>query len=195
MRFIANLAGNRIVDASPEETHALRPCICAALRRHGCPEREIEDIAQNVEIVTWQCINEGRVMGYELDEPEDALLRFMFVVAKNMLMNYRQKRSTWREQLQDDPVDAALPSPVARLEARDLLRRIEDRPLIARFLLNVATEVPYVDRCRDAGMTEGTYEARLRASRTWARKVMASGHWREPPQPTPATPWKRKKKW
>jgi len=80
------------------------------------------------------------------------------------------------------------------IEARDLLRRIEARPRVARVLLNVATEVLYVDRCNDAQMTEGTYDVRLARSRKWLRDVVTSGRWREPPQPTPATPWKRKKK-
>ncbi|MBK9259818.1 MAG: hypothetical protein IPM54_08270 [Polyangiaceae bacterium] len=194
MRFVINHAGNRIVDATPEETHALRPCICAALRRHGCPEREIDDIAQHVEIVTWQGIQDGRIQGYELDEPDVALLRFMFLVAKNAFMNYKRKASTRYEAFQDEPAEWPSCSPVARLEARDLLRRIEERPLVARFLLNVAAEVPYVERYHDAQMGDGTYNARLARSRKWLRSVVTSGRWREPPQPTPPTPWHRKKR-
>lgn len=194
MRFVINHAGNRIVDATPEETHALRPCICAVLRRHGCPSREIDDIAQHVEIVTWQAIQDGRIQGYELVDPEDALIQYMFVVAQHAFMNYKRKASTRYEALQDEPVEWPSRSPVARLEARDLLRRMEERPLVARFLLNVATEVPYVARHRDAGMSDGTYDQRLARSRKWLRSVITSGRWREPPQPVPPTPWHRKKK-
>lgn len=194
MKFFVNLAGNRVVHATPEETHALRPCVCAALRRYGCPEREIDDIAQHVEIVTWQAIRDGRVQGFELIDPEDALIQYMFVVAQHAFMNYRRKASTRYEAFPQEPIDYSSRSPVARLEARDLLRRIEDRPLVARFLLNVATEVPYVERYRDAQMGDGTYNARLARSRKWLRSVVTSGRWREPPQPIPATPWHRKKK-
>lgn len=194
MRYRKNHNGDPIVDATPKETHALRPVICAVLRRHGCPSREIDDIAQHVEIVTWQAIQDGRIQGYELIDPEDALIQYMFVVAQHAFMNYRRKASTWREQLQDEPVEWPSRSPVARLEARDLLRRIEERPLVARFLLSVATEVPYVERYRDAGMSDGTYNTRLACSRKWLRSVVTSGRWREPPQPDPPTPWKRKGK-
>jgi len=194
MRFVVNPAGNRIVDATPEETHALRPCVCAALRRHGCPEREIDDITQHVELITWQAITEGRVAGHDLEEPRDALVMWMLRVAQNAFLNYRHKASTWREVMTDEPVEWPSRSPVTRIEARDWLRRIEARPMVERFLLNVATEVPYVERCNDARMTEGTYDVRLARSRKWLRDVVTSGRWREPPQPTPPTPWKRKEK-
>jgi hypothetical protein len=132
-RFVVNLAGNRIVDATPEETHALRPCVCAALRGHGCPEREIDDIAQHVEIVTWQAIAEGRVAGHGRTAG----------CARDVDASRRSERVS---ELPSQGVD------VARIEAREVLRHIEARPMVARFLLNVATEVPYVERCHARGL-------------------------------------------
>ena len=61
MKSHINAAGNRVVDATPNEIHAMRPAIIAALRRHGCPVNEIEDRAQDIELLIWQAVNEGRV--------------------------------------------------------------------------------------------------------------------------------------
>lgn len=194
MRFIVNHAGNRIVDASPEETHALRPVVCAVLRRYGCPEREIDDLAQNVEIITWQAIGEGRVMGHDLEEPRDALVMWLVAVAHNAFRTWRQRGSTRREVFPDEPFDIPSRSPVARMEARDLLLRIEKNPIVSRLLINAAIEMPLPEREQDAEMTEGTYYLRITSMRRWARKVARTGLWQRPPMPDPPTPKHRKKK-
>lgn len=194
MRFYVNAAGNRMVDATPEETHSFRPVVCAVLRRYGCPEREIDDIAQHVEIITWQAIGEGRVRGHDLEEPRDALVMWMVAVAQNGYRNYRNKGSTWREVLPAEPLDIPSRSPVARMEARDVLRKIAAHPNVARLLFNAATEMPLAEREQAAGMTEGIYYARITTAQRWAKKVATSGVWRRPPMPDPSTPKLRKKK-
>lgn len=194
MRFIVNHVGNNIVEATPEETHSFRPVIRAVLRRYGCPEREIDDIAQHVEIITWQAIEEGRVMGHDLEEPRDALVMWMIRVAYNAFRTYRNKGSTWREVLPNEPFDIPSRSPVARLEARDVLRKIAAHPNVARLLLNAATEMPLPEREHDADMTAGTYYVRITSMQRWAKKVVSTGVWRRPPMPDPSTPKLRKKK-
>lgn len=94
----------------------------------------------------------------------------------------------------DEPVEWPSRSPVARLEARELFRRIEARPLVARFFLSAAINKPRPERRNDAQMTEGTYHVCLTKAQTWERDVATSGHWREPSQPVPPAPWKQKKK-
>ncbi len=72
MRFVINDAGNRIVDATPEETHALLPALRAAFRRWRANEADIEDLCQQVESVMWQALSEGRVHEPDASRPEDA---------------------------------------------------------------------------------------------------------------------------
>lgn len=194
MRYRPNHNGDPVVDASPREVHELRPVVCAVLRRHGCPEREIDDIAQHVEIVMWQCIGEGRVHGHDLEEPRDALVMYMVRVAQNVYLNFRSKASTRREVLPDEPIDMASRPPIARMEARDLLRRIDAHPSVARLLMNVAQGMPLVEREQNAEMTSGTYYVRITSMQQWARKVATTGVWRRPPMPAPPTPKHRKKK-
>lgn len=194
MRYRPNHNGDPVVDASPREVHELRPVVCVVLRRHGCPEREIDDIAQQVEIVLWQSLNEGRVHGHDLEEPRDALAMYMVRVAQNAYLNFRSKASTRREVLPDEPIDIASRSPIARMEARDLLRRIDAHPNVARLLMNVVLGMPLVEREQDAEMTSGTYYVRITSMQMWARKVATTGVWRRPPMPDPPTPKHRKKK-
>lgn len=194
MKYRKNHNGDPVVDASPREVHELRPVVCAVLRRHGCPEREIDDIAQHVEIVLWQSLNEGRVHGHDLEEPRDALVMYMVRVAQNAYLDFGGKASTRYEVLPDEPVDIASRSPVARLEARDLLRRIHAHPSVARLLMNVAQGMPLVEREQDAEMTSGTYYVRITSMQQWAKKVATTGVWRRPPMPDPPTPRHRKKK-
>lgn len=189
MRFRINPAGNRIVDATPEEIHALRPGIRAALRRWRVPQGDIEDFAQDVEIITWQAIQEQRVPGDGFERPEDALLDFMFAAAWNLWRNHWRRRSTQSEILHDEMPDMASPSPDARLEARQALQRISMRPEIARVLLdsvNVSASERY------AHVAKSTYGYHLTNARKWAREVDA-GRWREPAQ-APHKPRKRTKK-
>jgi len=194
MKYRKNHNGDPVVEASPREVHELRPVICAVLRRYGCPEREIDDIAQHVEIVMWECIGDGRVHGHDLEEPRDALVMFMIRVAQNAFRSWRHKGSTWREVLPDEPLEMVSRSPVGRLEARDLLRRIEKHPKVARLLLNAANGMTLPEREQDAEMTSGTYYARITSMQRWARKVAETGVWRRPPMPDPPTPKHRKRK-
>jgi hypothetical protein len=190
MRYRINPAGNRIVDATPEETRTLRPCIVAAFRRWRAPEGDIEDFAQNVEIVAWQAIQEQRVPGDGFKRPEDALLDFMFAIAWNQWRNHSRLRSTRCEVLHDELPDMASSSPDAMIEARDALRRISMRPDVARILL-ATLDGPYPERREN--LAHGTFWSRRKQARTWAKDVVL-GHWREPSMPEPSTPWKRKKK-
>lgn len=191
MRYRINPAGNRIVDATPEETHVLRPRIRAVFRRWRVPPGDIEDFAQDVEIVTWQAIHEQRVPGGGFKRPEDALVDFMFAVAWNLWRNHSRRRSTRSEILHDETPDMASPSPNARLEAREALQRISKRPDIARILLDAVKEVPLTKRAE--GAPKSTYGYHLTNARKWARDVEA-GRWRKPTQPEPNKPWKRKGK-
>ncbi|MBK9263653.1 MAG: sigma-70 family RNA polymerase sigma factor [Polyangiaceae bacterium] len=176
------------MDATPEETRALRPSIRAALHRWRCPDGDIEDFCQDVEIITWQAIVEQRVLGDRYNRPEDALLGFMFQVAWNAWRNHSRKQSTWRELLCNEMPDMVGPNPDACLEARDSLQRIAMHPDVARILL-VVLDGPYPERRE--GLPKSTFWSRREQARKWAKDVDA-GHWREPPQPVPATPWKRK---
>lgn len=133
-------------------------------------------------------------MGHDLEEPRDALVMWMIGVAQNTYRNYRIKGSTRCEVFPDEPMDMASPSPVARLEARDLLRKIAAHPDVARLLLNAAVGMTVPEREQDAEMTPGTYYVRVTSMQRWAKKVATSGVWRKPPMPDPPTPRHRKKK-
>jgi len=189
MKYIRNHAGNRIVVATPEETHALRPAIRASYRRWKAPDSMIDDFCQEVEIVTWRCIVDQRIVGDRFQHPEDALLNFMFMVAWNVYRNHTKRRSTRNEVFVDELPDMAGPSPERRLDARDTLLRLTMREDVARVLLD-AVNVPATERV--AELPRNTYYSRLTQARRWARDVDA-GQWREPKQAMPFT-WKQRKK-
>ena len=192
MKYVVNHAGNRILQATPEETRALRPRIAACFRkRSNIPAVDIEDFCQEVEITTWRAIQEQRIVGNEFARPVDALLNFMLTVAWNLWRNHSRKRSVWREVLADDELpDMVGPDPEGRLETRETLLRLTRREDIAGLLLE-AVNVPA--SIRYANVPKSTYSSQLVQARSWARDVDA-GKWREPRQPTPPTPKHRKKK-
>lgn len=188
MRFIRNHAGNRIVVATPEETHALRPAIRASYRRWRAPDGIIDDFCQEVEIITWHGIVEQRIVGDRFQHPDDALLNFMFMVAWNVYRNHTKRRSTRNEVFVDEMPEVAGPSPESRLDARETLLRLTRREDAAMLLLD-AVNLAFDERERN--VPRGTYYSHLTDARKWARDV-DTGHWREPKQATPPTPWKRK---
>lgn len=189
IRSHINAAGNRIVDATPQEIHALRPAIVAALRRYGCPIHEVEDRAQDVEILVWQAVIEGRVWCDRLTSAKSALISFTFQAAWYVWKNYSRRHSTWREILTDDPPELATSCTEARLEARDTFRRIGEQPTLAEILLLSLNGSRSEER---ANMARTTFWSRVIVARKWAREVDA-GHWQPPRQPVPMTPRKRKK--
>lgn len=192
MKYIVNHAGNRIVEATPEEVHTLRPSIVAAFRkRSNVPAADIEDFCQEVEITTWRAIQEQRIVGNEFARPVDALLGFMLTVAWNLWRNHSRKRSVWRELLADDEMpDMVGPAPDVRFETRETLLRLTAREDITGILLE-AVNFPAAERYR--GAPKSSYGYHLTQARSWARDVDA-GKWREPKQTTPPTPKHRKKK-
>ena len=191
MRYIVNPAGNRIVVATPTETHALRPSIAACFRSRYVSEGDIEDFCQEVEIVAWQAVQERRIVGNDFVRPVDALLSFMFAIAWNLWRNHRRKRWVWNEAVVDEMPDVSGPDPDGRMDARETLLRLMMHEDIARILIDAASDVPFAERAGDLPRT--TYCSRLTNARKWAREVDA-GRWQAPRQPTPSTPWKRKKK-
>lgn len=190
MRYIRNEAGNRIVVATPEETHALSPAIRACYRRWKAPDGSIDDFCQEVEIIAWRGIVEQRIVGDRFQHPEDALLNFMFMVAWNVWRNHTKRRSTRNEVFVDEMPEMAGPLPEGRLDARETLLRLTMREDVVRVLLDVVN-LAFDERKRD--VPRGTYYSRLCNARKWARDVDA-GHWREPRMPDPSTPKQRKKK-
>ncbi len=190
MRYRINEAGNPMVVATPADVHALRPTICACFRRWRASDGDIEDFAQDVEIVVWQALDEQRVPGHRLMKPRDALLDYMFAVSWNVWRNHSRRRSTRCEILHDELPDMAGPSPDGRINARETLTRIAARPDIARVLLDSVNVPPAT---RHERTPKSSYGYRLTKARRWAKEVDA-GRWRGPKKPTPSTPWKRKKK-
>jgi hypothetical protein len=185
MKYRKNHNMDPVVDASPEEVHALRPSIFAYLRRHGCPVEWLEDCAQDVEIVVWQGVAEGRIKGDRVTTPQNALLRFVFMTSWYVWNNHSRRRAGWYEILSDEPPEMASRCPVARLEARETLWRILAEPHTVSVLLGAV----------DTGPTttpRSTTHERLTRARRWARDVDA-GQWREPRQAMPFT-WKQRKK-
>jgi len=133
MRYRINEAGNPMVVATAEELHALRPVICACFRRRA-NNGDVDDFAQDVEIIVWQALNEGRVPGH----------RLIFSVSWNVWRNHYRKRSTRCEVLHDELPDVAGPSPECRIDARETLRRIAMREDIARVLLGSVNASPAI---------------------------------------------------
>jgi len=195
-----------IVIATPKEIRALRPAICASLRRYGVYERWVDDLAQDVEIVTWQALGEERVRGGATISPDNALLGFALMVARGLAANHRNRASNRREWLtgdlrhevkegQDpslilDPVD---PHDLeAQIEARDLISKIV--PLtIAKVLLAAAFGDPLNERAKNAAVTRCTESSRLTRARRWFRAAVESDKWRQPSQPEPPRPRDRKR--
>lgn len=191
MKYIINPAGNRIVVATPEETHALRPRMRSAFRGWRANGGDIEDLCQEVEIIVWRAIAEQRIPGNGFARPRDALLEFMFSVAWNVWRNHSRKRSTRSEvPCPDDELpDVAGPSPEGRIDARETLLQLTMREDIARVLLDALSVPPEV---RYANVAKSTYGSRLTKARRWARAV-DTGHWKAPTMPDP-TGWKKRKK-
>jgi len=188
MKYRVNPDGSRSVVATPEEVHKLRPCIVAALRRHKCPEQDIEDLAQNVEIITWQALNEGQIQCDRLTSPRDALFSFVTQTSWYVWKNHSRRPQDRYEILTDEPPERIGSCPVACLETRDALRRILAEPRVSHILLlslNGSRPERHVD------MPRATFWHRVAVARQWARDV---AKWQEPRQPTPPTPKHRKGK-
>ena len=186
MKYRKNHNGDPVVDASPVETHALRPCIFAYLRRHGCPVQWLEDCAQDVSIIVWQAMAEGRIKGDRVTTPQNALLRFVFMTSWYVWKNHSRRRAGWYEILSDEPPDMASRCPTAYLEAREVLRHVFAEPTIASVLL-AGIDGPEVPTPRS------THAERVTRARRWARELLAE-HAKEPRMPDPSTPKLRKKK-
>jgi len=180
MKSHINGAGNRIVDATPQEIHAMRPSIIVALRRHGCPVNDAEDRAQDIEVLVWQAVNDGRVWCDRLTSAKSALISFTFQATWYVWKNYSRRQSTWREILTDDPPEVATSCTEARLEARDTLRCIAEQPMVAEILL-LSVSGPWSKEGTDLPRT--TFWHRVAKARTWAKEVDA-GRWREPTHQT-----------
>ena len=190
MKYFKDRDGNRVLQATPEETHALRPSIAAYLRRHLIPEQDVDDYCQEVEIVTFQAIRDQRLVVSRFTRPVDALLRFTLATAWNVTRNHTRKLSTRREVLSGELPDIVGPNPEGRLDARETLLRLTSYPRIARILFDavfIASTVKYVN------VPKSTYENRVVKARAKARDI-ESGRCREPVQPAPPSPRHRKGK-
>ncbi len=185
MKYRKNHNGDPVVDASPGEIYALRPSIFAYLRRHGCPDQWLEDCGQDVTIIVWQGVVEGRIKGDRVTTPQNALLRFAFMTSWYVWKNHSRRRAGWYEILSDEPPDMASPCPTACLEAREVLRNIFAEPTITSVLL-MGIDGPEVPTPRS------THAERVTRARRWARELLAE-HTREPRMPDPSTPKHRKK--
>lgn len=192
MKYIINPAGNRIVIATPEETHALRPRMRTAFRCWRANGGDIEDLCQEVEIIVWRAIAEQRIPGNGFARPRDALLDFMFSVAWNVWRNHSRKRSTRSEVPcpDEDLPEVAGPSPEGRIDARETLLHLTLHEDIARVLIE-AVNVP--SKVRYANVVKSTYGSRLTKARQWVRDVDA-GHWKTPRMPVLPKLKHRKKK-
>lgn len=182
MRFVINEAGNRIVIATAEETHALRPAIRAAFRRWRANEADIEDLCQEVEIITWRAIEERRLHEPLANRPQDALWQWSYAAAWNLWRNHCRRRWIRCEVLTADVPEVEASALLSQLEARDTLRMIATKPHVAGLLLASLEG--------DRGtMPRSTFWHHVAQARRWVREMEA-----EPKQPLPATPKHRKKK-
>ncbi len=188
MRYRTNQAGVRVVDATPEDIRALRPSIAACLRSRRLSENDIDDFCQEVEIVAWTALVDGRISGGPFARPVDALLRFMMAVAWNLWRNHRRRSSTRSEALVDELPDVPGPSPDGRINARETLLRLTAREDITNLLLD-AINVSSTGR---NNVPRSTFGVRLTNARSVARDI-ESGRYREPRQPIPPSPRHRKK--
>lgn len=162
-----------VVFATPEETHALCPAVRAVLRRWRVPGGDIEDYAQEVELVAWRAIEARAVPKGDAHSPEDALVRFMYSKAWNLWRAHIRRRSTCTEVIVDAPPDVAGVSLDVIIEARDVLQQIARRPVLARVLIDAVLEVDVGER---VGGREGSgvkaYGYHLTKARRWARGVV-----------------------
>jgi len=180
--------GSAVVEATIAEVYALRPKITACLARWGVPRQDRADLFQQIAIVTWMALRDGRVVGPVTRPPEESLYGFMFETARYHLLNFKRLRFRRKEIPAEDPEGAAeagadrtRANPIRQLEARDVLRLLAARPKVAELLLLAGLRVRLKERLAHAGMLRANYFNRLGELRRWIRAVFRSGRWREPP--------------
>jgi hypothetical protein len=168
----------------------LRPSIRACFRGWRANDDDIADFCQEVEIITWKCVQDQRIQGDHFARPVDALLDFMLSVAWNVWRNHSRKRYPRCEVLHDELPDVAGPSPDGRFAARETLLKLTMHEDIARILL-LSVNGPRPE-LRE-GMPRATFWGHVTKARHWARDVDA-GHWQKPRQPVLPKLKHRKKK-
>ena len=180
--------GDPIVEATIAEVYALRRKILACLARWGVPRRDRDDLFQQVAIITWMALREGRVRGSAARTPRESLLAFMSTAAMFSRQNYRRRKFRRAEFLAAEPDrepgrtpdTGAWARPVQQqLEARELLRRIATHPKVAQLLLLAALDVP------------ATSSYHLGKARRWICAVFES---QEPLRLPPPRPRNRKRR-
>jgi len=169
-----------LVEASPRDVHALRSALFGYLSRWGVPSREHDDLAQWVEIITWQKLEAGRVRGSNDRSPKAALLCFMVVVTWKLWQNLRSRASSQREILVDEnQIEAYVESVLEKLEARDILQRMMTLDGTDRAAL---MEALGISSLAELGISPAAYATHRANMRQWIRDLHETGKWREPPR-------------
>lgn len=165
--------GARFVEASPEDIRRMRKYVRAELWNMGLQHDETEDIAQDVEVVTWRALAEGRIREAEGKVAFDCLRTWMAETAWRLGMNYRRlARFKYEVRVEADfGVD-----PNARLDARELLARLRTYPAVLALLVNIAEQKPIL-----SGRSESNAYLHARRTKRWFKRVRDSGLWQEPP--------------
>lgn len=186
IRYRPNPHGeNRFLEASPEDIRSMRPFVRKTFRKLNINAEDAEDLAQNVEIITWQAIDEGLIREHRKISPYWCLRIWMMHTAWRVGLNHK-RRFYHRYELR---IEADMPiEQDERIHARELLERLLAYPDVLALLIRMAEG----GLRRDGAPQRGTYWQGDQA-RHWLRVVKESGRWREPPGREKPRPRDRKK--
>lgn len=187
IRYRANPHGeSRFLEASPEDIRGMRRFVRKVLYDLGFDHDDAEDLAQDVEIVAWIAIEEGRIRERPHEKPFHCLMHWMRETAWRLGLNYK-RRFRYRRELHGVNADIAVEDDT-RLDARELLAMLTAYPETLALLVLLSE-----GGMRANGATAKGVYLRAYKARRWLQRVRDSGIWREPPGYEKPRPRDRKK--
>lgn len=171
--------------ASPEDIRGMLRFVRTTLWNLNIHHDDAEDLAQNVEFITWKALEEKRIRKQPGQKAFNCLRSWMTETARHQGRNYK-RRLRHRYELRIE-ADLAIEQD-ARLDARELLEKLTAYPAVLTLLFLLADG----GMRKDGATAKGVYLKAYKARR-WLRDVQESGVWREPPKYAKQTPKHRKK--
>lgn len=101
--------------------------VARALRRHGVPERELDDACQEVFLVAFRRLSEF--------EDRSTLRTWFYGIAIRIASGLRRRAFRWRESLSE-----RLPEPVVEADAFDAYAQTQERQLLQAALTRLARD-------------------------------------------------------
>lgn len=136
----------------------------------GIPKRDRADVEQEVFLGAWRAVRRGGYRPDPKDKPRDALRKWLHGIAWRQASKYFESAYVRRFILHAEPLGLLRgvvgPEFHAQIEARDLLRAIDELPDRHREIL-LAVDMPETlsEYARQRGMSPFTAASRLRIAR------------------------------